>query len=161
MYEADEVFALVPSWGGTGLLRKGPIRRAVRVVAAALGIPAQPDFAYWAPPGPGARTTLDLLRVPCGHHARSDKPSDKYAKLNSPQGQAYVEEMNDLHAFMREHPQLETLEAISGRSWELHNTQAGACYYSRYYAIRSALLGEGPWPSHMRMYTGSRQSPKL
>jgi hypothetical protein len=57
-------------------------------------------------------------------------------------------ELLELHGFMRGHVIFTDLEARAGQKWGLHETQAAACYFSRYIGIRKAILKAGPAVEH-------------
>jgi hypothetical protein len=139
-------------WGGTGLLIQTPIRHLARTTARRTSaghqikdhLPA--DYVSWAWPGPAARAFLDRV-----HGGRVSKITlSKYAAVSSA-----PQEMVNLHTWMVENTALgqaqrAELETLKQAPWELHNSEAGMCFSSKYCSLREVVQFGAQMPSHVR-----------
>ena len=151
---ADAILQRIPSLGGTGLLRKGPLRRAVRVmVSTGLVSDLPTDWPTYAPPGPGCRATVDDLQLAASsHHAVQVAKAGAHYSSSPAITASYERKLLELHNWLGE-DRRRAFEEVSGRPWLLHNTQCACCYFSKYSKVRRALLDESrDVPNRVRFY---------
>ena len=150
MAEADAIVQSVPTWGGTGFLRKGPLRHAAWSMAE-LGWAALPaDYDVCTNVGPGARSGLDDLRPAPQTHAKTPRERGAaaskvrrkmhYAGASSKIGKEYAAELGSVHKWLEETGKKAALEHRSGATWDLHATQSALCIWSKYKVVRKWLL---------------------
>ena len=108
MARADQLVSTVSSFGGTGFIRKGPLRDTARAISRTAWGSMPADYPDYAHPGPGARESLDGMRAPDAAHAKGaqadiTKPSKRrkvaqHAAAASKDGSAYKDDLREVRA---------------------------------------------------------------
>ena len=154
-FAADDLIARIPSYGGAGLIRKGPLREACRAMVSAGLAPRPCDYHIYAPPGPGAKYSLNVLRPRAATRPRNKEECDagkaqlaKRLKSSSAVvASGFYQELRVVHDAL----DTAALSIASGQPWELHETQSALCSYSKWDKCRLWLLG-GAIPGRLRLY---------
>ena len=143
--------------GGTEFLLKTPLLDTVLTLHQQ-GVPLPGDFATWAPPGPGCRCALHLMRDRW-RRRDDDARAHAYTSAHGADGIAYSEELLSFHTSLLEAKGGEIAELLAqypgvlpaGRVWTVHDSQFVLCAFWRYTEVRQALVKSSALPG-IRLY---------